>query len=112
MNAKGINVSETNIGKILGEMNPEAQRKRHNVASRWLNSKVYNAKFFGLKTYYDQNYKLGMFGVAHVCARDGFPGVKVLHKIIEIISLRYFWELQFSPSLRNVEKWSDISSKC
>ena len=28
MKAKGINVGETKIGKILGEINPEAQIKR------------------------------------------------------------------------------------
>ena len=49
MKAKGINVGETKIGKILGEINPEAQRKRQNVAGRSLNPKVYNAEYFGHK---------------------------------------------------------------
>ena len=47
MKAKGINISETKTGKILCEINPEAQRKRQNVANRSLNPKVYNAKYFG-----------------------------------------------------------------
>ena len=79
MKAKGINVGETKIGKILGEINPEAQRKRQNVAGRSLNPKVYNAEYFGHKIHYDQNEKLGMFGVVHVCARDGFSGKIVGH---------------------------------
>ena len=79
MKAKGINVGETKIGKILGEINPEAQRKRQNVAVRSLNPKVYNAEYFGHKIHYDQNEKLGMFGVVHVCARDGFSGKIVGH---------------------------------
>ena len=74
MRAKGINVGETKIGKILGEINPEAQIKRQNVAGCSLNPKVYNAEYFGHKVHYDQNEKLGMFGVVHVCARDGFSG--------------------------------------
>ena len=74
MNDKGTNVSETKIGKILGEIHPEDQRKRQNVVGRSLNPKSQNAKYFGHNFYCDWNEKLGMFGVAHVCARDGFFG--------------------------------------
>ena len=74
MKAKGINVVETNTGQKLGEINPEAQRKRQNVAGRSLNPKIYNAEYFGHKIHYDQNEKLGMFGIVHVCAQDGFSG--------------------------------------
>ena len=79
MKAKIINVGETKIGTILGDMNPEVQIKRQNVASRSLNPKVYNAKYFGDKLHYDQNEKMGMFGVVHVFARDGFSGNIVGH---------------------------------
>ena len=34
MKAKRINVGETKIGKLLSEINPEAQPKRQNVVSR------------------------------------------------------------------------------
>ena len=74
MKTKEIYVGETKMGKLLGEINPEAQAKRQNVAGRSLNPKVYNAKYFGDKIHYDQNKKLEMFGVVHVCARDGFSG--------------------------------------
>ena len=60
------------MGKLLGEINPEAQTKRQNVAGRSLNPKVYNAKYFGDKIHHYQNDKLEMFGAVHVCARDGF----------------------------------------
>ena len=79
MKTKGITVGETKIGKILGEINSEAQRKRQNVAGYSLNPKVYNTEYFGNKIHYDQNEKLGMFGVVHVCARDGFSGKIVGH---------------------------------
>ena len=104
MKVKGINVDETKLGIILGETNPEAQTKRQNVASHLLNSKVYNAKYFDDKIHYDRNEKLGMFGVAHVCARDGFCSkivghaidcnvsaflrVRFLQKMIEMIPLK------------------------
>ena len=77
MTAKETNISEAKVGKIMGKMNPQAQRKRQNVAGRFLNPNVYNAKYFGHKNDYDQNDKLGMFEVAHVCARDGFSGIRV-----------------------------------
>ena len=60
MKAKWINVGETNIGKILSEINPETQRKRHNVAGRSLNSKIYNAECFGHKIYYEECLELFM----------------------------------------------------
>ena len=53
--AKEIDVRETKIGQILGEINPKAQRKRKNVAGSSLNPKFYNAKYFGHKIYYNLN---------------------------------------------------------
>ena len=104
MKVKGIN-GETKIGIILSEMNPEAQTKRQNVASYLLNPKFCNAKYFDSKIHYDQKKKLGMFGVAHVCARYKFSGkivghtidcnsptflrVRVLQNITEMIPLKY-----------------------
>ena len=61
MKAKGINVGETKIGKLLGESNSEAQTKRQNVPSCSLNPKVYSTKYFGDKIHYNQNEKLGVF---------------------------------------------------
>ena len=46
MKVKGINVDETKLGTVLGEISPEAQTKRQNVASHSLNPKLYNAKYF------------------------------------------------------------------
>ena len=39
----------------------------------------YNAKYFGDKIHYNQNEKMEIFGVVHVCARDGFSGKTVGH---------------------------------
>ena len=82
MKAKGINVGETKIGTILGDISPEVQTKRQNVTSRSLNPKVYNAKYFGDKLDYDQNEKMEMIGVVHVFARDGFSCNIVGHAIM------------------------------
>ena len=75
----GVMKAKGKIGKILGQINPEAQRKRQNVAGHLLNPKTYIAEYFGHKIHYNQNEKLGMFGVFHVCPRDGFSGKIVGH---------------------------------
>ena len=76
---KGIHVGETKIEKILKEFNPNAQKARQYSAGRSLNPKVYKADYFGHKIHYDQNEKLGMYGIVHVCARDVFSGKIVGH---------------------------------
>ena len=74
MKAKTINVGETKIGKLLSEINPEAQPKRQNFVGRLLNPKVYNANIFVDKIHYVQNEKLGIFRVVRVCMLEmGFP---------------------------------------
>ena len=71
---KGINVRETKNGKLLSEINPEAQPKRQNVVGCSLNRKVDNAKIFVDKIHYDQIEKLRMLRVVHLCARNRFSG--------------------------------------
>ena len=73
MKAYRINVGETKIGKILGEIDPEAQRKRQNVAGRSLNPRVYNAEYFDHKIHYDQNEKLGMLELFMCVLEMDFP---------------------------------------
>ena len=51
MKAKRVNVGETEIGKLLNEINLEAHPERQKVAGCSLNSKVYNAKIFAGKTH-------------------------------------------------------------
>lgn len=75
LRAKGFKMGEKKVGKILGEINPEAHKSRKQNAGRSFNPKVYHAEYFGHKIHYDQNEKLGMYGVVHVCARDGFSGM-------------------------------------
>ena len=53
MKTKMINAGETKIGKLLSEIDPEAQTKRQNVVGRSLNPKVCNGKIFVDKIHYD-----------------------------------------------------------
>ena len=73
----GIRVGERMIGKVLNAINPTATESRRTNAGRSLNPKQYKADYFGHKIHVDQNEKLVMYGVVHVCARDGFSGMVV-----------------------------------
>ena len=64
---------------LLKEINPNSQKAREYSAGRSLNPKVWKADYFGHKIHYDQNKKLGMYGVVHVCARDRYSGKIVGH---------------------------------
>ena len=75
LRSKGVQVGETKVGQILKNIAPAAQHRRKDTAGRSLNPKVYQADYFGHKIHYDQNEKLGMYGVVHVCARDGYSGM-------------------------------------
>lgn len=79
LRSKGIQIGETKVGKVLYEINPNAQKRRGSTAGRSLNPKTYKADYFGHKIHFDQNEKLGMYGVVHVCARDGFSGMIIGH---------------------------------
>lgn len=63
LQSRGIRIGKTKVG----------------TAGRSLNPRVYHADYFGHKIHFDQNEKLGMFGIVHVCARDGYSGMIVGH---------------------------------
>ena len=47
---------------------------RQTDTARLQNPIPYSASYFGHKLHIDQNEKLGMYGVTHICAVDGFSG--------------------------------------
>ena len=47
-----------------------------------MNPIPYRADYFGHKLHIDQNEKLVMFGVTHICAVDGYSG-----KIVEFVTM-------------------------
>ena len=84
MRSQGLPIGERKVGAILREHNPAAQNRRKEKAGRSFNPKVYRADYFGHKVHIDQNEKLVMFGVVHVCARDGFSGKIVAYATMPI----------------------------
>ena len=72
--SEGVQVAECLVGKALREVNPGYQQLRRSRANRRFNPIPYHASHFGHKLHIDQNEKLVMYGVTHICARDGFSG--------------------------------------
>ena len=72
--SEGIRVSQKRVGKTLSRQHPGYHHARRTATARQINPVPYKADYFGHKLHIDQNEKLVMFGVTHVCAIDGYSG--------------------------------------
>lgn len=52
----------------------DSHHARRSETARLLNPMPYHADYFGHKFHCDQNEKLVMFGVTHICGIDSFSG--------------------------------------
>ena len=93
--SQGVKVAENRIEKALQQINPSYQQARRSRANRRFNFILYHASHFGDKLHIDQNEKLVMYGVTHICARDGFSG-----KVVGFVSM---------PVKTNAEIYSNLS---
>ena len=84
----GVKVSEVRVGQSLRQVNPSYYHAHRNRAIQRLNPIPYYASHFGHKLHVDQNKKLVMYGVTHICAVDSFTG-----KVVGFISMpiRTIW---------------------
>ena len=92
--SEGLRVSQTRVGRSLSYQNPSYHHARVTATARQVNPVPYRADYFGHKLHVDQNEKLVMFGVTHVCAIDGYSG-----KIVTFITL---------PVKNNVEIFANL----
>ena len=58
----------------MSQVEPENHQARRTNTAKLLNPVPYKAKYFGHKLHMDQNEKLIMYGVTHICASDGYSG--------------------------------------
>lgn len=72
----GLRASKVQVGESLSRVNPGYQYARRTAAAKQINLIPY-ADYFAHKLHVDQNEKLVMYGVTHVCAIDGFSGKTV-----------------------------------
>ena len=68
---QGIRCSEKRVGRSLKLVSPEYHAQRESNTHRQTYPVPYSADYFGQKVHIDQNEKLVMFGITHVCAVDG-----------------------------------------
>ena len=64
--------SQRRVGNSLARVNPIYHLHRRRGTERQTNPMPYVAEYYGHKLHIDQNEKLAMYGVTHVCAIDGF----------------------------------------
>ena len=94
LSSHGIKASQLRVGDALRRTNPLHHQRRCTSTARMMNPIPYSADYFGHKLHVDQNEKLVMYGVTHVCARDGYSG-----KIVAFVTM---------PVKNNVEIYSHI----
>ena len=70
----GIRVGQRQIAAVMPYCNPAYHRRRQANTAKLLNPIPYYASYFGHKLHVDQNEKMVMYGVTHICAVDGFSG--------------------------------------
>ena len=80
--SQGPRISQQRVGESLSRVNPGYQHARRTATARQMNPIPYRADYFGHKLHIDQNEKLVMFGVTHICAVDGYSG-----KIVEFVTM-------------------------
>lgn len=80
--ANNIRVSQLRVGQALQRVDPTNHTRRYNTTYRLTNPIPYRSTYCGEKLHIDQNEKLIMFGVTHVCAVDGHSG-----KIVSFVTM-------------------------
>lgn len=80
--SEGFRVSQQRVGLSLKRADFLNHSKRRSCTHHSINPIPYTASYFGEKLHIDQNEKLVIFGVTHVCAIDGFSG-----KIVGFVSM-------------------------
>ena len=77
--SQGISVSEVRVGQSLQRVNPGYHHQRLSRIDRLTS---YHSLYAGQKLHIDQNEKLVMYGITHVCAIDGHSG-----KIVSFVTM-------------------------
>lgn len=74
LSSQGVRCAQRRVGESLKRIDPQSHSSRQRGTERLTNPLPYHADYFGQKLHIDQNEKLVMFGLTHVCAIDGFSG--------------------------------------
>ena len=72
--SEGVGVCQLRVGESLKRVCPGHHQHRRTRTHRLINPISYRSDYFSEKLHVDQNEKLIMYGVTHVCAIDGHSG--------------------------------------
>lgn len=84
LRSNGVNVCYKRLGRCLATATPVYHQQRVTKTARETNPVPYYAEYFGHKIHFDQNEKLGMYGVTDVCATDGYSGRIVSYAVMPV----------------------------
>ncbi|KAK7922224.1 hypothetical protein WMY93_009126 [Mugilogobius chulae] len=107
LRSKNVYAGECRVGKILREIHQPYQQWRREGA-RNLNPVPYHAEYMGHKIHIDQNEKLGMFGVTHVMAVDGYSSKIVGNATMPIKNNLVIYDKVFRPALVSYGMWDQV----
>ena len=103
---QGVNICSKRIGASLASVAPVYHQQRLTRTERATNPLPYYAQYFGHKIHMDQNEKIAMYGVTHVCATDGYSGRVVSHALMPVKNNLLIYEHVFRwVTICKMQQW-------
>ena len=109
LSSNGIKAGQRQIGEVLPLVGPpNYHTERQNATSQRLNPHPYVADYFGHKLHVDQNEKIGMFGVTHVAAVDGYSNMVVGFVSMPVKNNIEIYKEMYSSVLHTYGLWDQV----
>ena len=104
---KGIRVGQRQIAAVMPYYNPAYHRRRQANTAKLLNPIPSYASYFGHKLHVDQNEKMVMHEVTHICTVDGFSG-----KIVAFTTMPVKNTVEIYKHIFRYYVFHDVSNGC